>query len=54
MPWTPEEFRAKKEGMTLAQAKRAAAHANRLLRQGKGEGSAIAIALHILNQSRKH
>ena len=45
MPWTPESFKAKhNKSLTPAQAKKASAQANAVLRSGVPEGEAIAIA----------
>lgn len=45
MPWTAEEFRSKhNKKLTLAQAGRAAARAEAMIRSGVPEGIAIATA----------
>lgn len=45
MPWTPEEFRRKhNQKLSLPQAKRAAAQAEAMMRNGVEEGIAIATA----------
>jgi len=45
MPWTPKSFRKKhNKKLTDAQAKKAAAQANAMIREGVDEGVAIATA----------
>lgn len=45
MPWTPEEFKERhNKKLTPAQAKKAAAQANAMLKAGVPEGEAIATA----------
>ncbi len=46
MPWTAKQFKDRHaKGLTSAQAKRAAAQANAILRSGGDEGTAIATAI---------
>ncbi len=45
MPWTPQSFKSKhNKSLTGAQAKKASAQANAMLRSGVDEGIAIATA----------
>lgn len=46
MPWTPEQFKSRHaKSLTNSQAKKAAAMANAMLRNGVPEGEAIATAI---------
>ena len=58
MPWTPEEFRARhNKGLSDAQAGKAAAQANAMIKSGADEGVAIATAnkhAHASPAARKH
>jgi uncharacterized protein YdaT len=46
MPWTPQEFRDRHaKDLSPAQAKKAAAQANAMLKSGADEGTAIATAI---------
>lgn len=45
MPWTPKDFKSRhNKKLSPAQAKKAAAQANAILKSGVPEGEAIAIA----------
>jgi len=53
MPWTPDQFRKRHaHNLTPAQAKRAAAQANAMLKGGADEGVAIATAIKRAKRSK--
>jgi uncharacterized protein YdaT len=52
MPWTPQEFKERHaKDLSPAQARKAAAMANAMLKSGTAEGTAIATAIKRAKQS---
>ncbi len=54
MPWSGKEFNAKNKKLSPANAKKAAAQANAILRSGAPEGVAIATANKFADKRAEH